>query len=260
VSVSLSHVLIEPTAFAMQPTHTSGLTLRLSGGDVSIGGTAIGVTNPTLTLADNATNFVEVSAAGVVSANTTSFTAGAAYLYRVVTSGGKITSVQDWRSSPAVDPAHTTSVVRIRSPRAKVGTTAGWVVAAADNLGKMATLPQSQTSATLVIPLDDFKVGDVITGFSLAGSIQSVGGTATITADLRSLTDAAAGATDASVGAMAAPLSVVANTIVSAANAAKTGLTETVTAGKRYYILVTATTAASTTEELQAVNVTVTEV
>lgn len=260
MSASLSHIIIEPQSFAVQPDQTTGLTFRIRGGTISVAGVPVGVTNPTLTLADNTTNFVEVDPAGVVSVNATSFTVGRAYLYKVVTSSGKITAVQDWRFSLAVDPAHTASVTRIMAPRAKVGTTAGWVVGAADNLGKMATLPASQTSSTLVIPLTGFKVGDVITGFSLAGSIQSVGGTATITADLRSLTDAGAGATDASVGAMAAPLSVTANTILSAANAGKTGLTETIVAGKRYYVLVTSTTAASTTEELQAVNVVVTEV
>lgn len=140
----------------------------------------------------------------------------------------------------------------------KVGTTAGWVVGAANNLGKMATIPASQTSSTLVVPVTGLKVGDTITDFHLNGSIQSAGNAGTIIADLRSLTAAAAGATDASVGVMAAPLSVTANTVVSAANAVKTGLTHVVAEGESFYVLITSTTGASVTEELQSVNIGVT--
>lgn len=143
--------------------------------------------------------------------------------------------------------------------RAKVGATAGWVVGAGDNLAKLATLPAAQTGSTLVVPISGLKVGSTITGFSLTGSLQSGGNAVSITADLRALTAVAAGATDASIGAMAAPLSVVANTVVSSANASKTGLAEVVAAGKTYYVLVTATSGAACTEELQAVNVTVSE-
>jgi hypothetical protein len=142
--------------------------------------------------------------------------------------------------------------------RAKVGTTAGWVVGAADNLGKMATLPAAQAGSTLVVPISGLKVGDIITAFNLVGSIQSGGNHATIIADLRTLTAAVAGAVDASAGVMAAALDVVANTIISNANAVKVGLAITVTEGVSYYVLITATTAAACTEELQAVEITVT--
>ena len=148
------------------------------------------------------------------------------------------------------------SGVKLHCERAKVGTTAGWVVAAADNLGKMATIPAAQTSSTLVIPLTGLRVGEKITAFSLVGSIQSGGNAATITADLRKLTAAAAGGTDASVGARAAPLSVTANTILDSTNAGKTGLAEVVAADETFYLLVTATTAAACTEELQGVLIT----
>jgi hypothetical protein len=51
----------------------------------------------TVTLADDATNYVEVTTAGVVSANTTGYTAGRIPLYTVTTSSGAITTVQDDR-------------------------------------------------------------------------------------------------------------------------------------------------------------------
>jgi hypothetical protein len=147
--------------------------------------------------------------------------------------------------------------MQLQTP-AKVGATAGWVVNAANNLGKMATLPASQTGSTLVIPIDGVKQGDIITGFHLTGSIQSAGNTATLTADLRVLTVNAAGAVDSDISAIATPVSVTANTILSATNCGKTGLTHVVADGESYYILVTATTAATTTEEIQAVCLTVT--
>src|SRR4051812_30812795 len=51
--------------------------------------------------------------------------------------------------------------------RAKVGTTAGWVIAAANDLPYMATLPASQTSSTLILPIDGLRIGDIITGFKI---------------------------------------------------------------------------------------------
>jgi hypothetical protein len=149
--------------------------------------------------------------------------------------------------------------ILIQQSPAKVGATAGWVVGAANNQGKLATLPASQTASTLVIPIVGLRVGDTITGFSLEGSLQSVGAAVSITGDLRMLTANAAGAVDSSVGAMAAALSVVANTIVSSANATKQALAQVVAEGQSFYLLITATTAAVTTAEVQAVQLNVTQ-
>lgn len=151
------------------------------------------------------------------------------------------------------------SKVFVQQTNAKVGATAGWVVNAGNDLGKLATIPAGQTNSTLVVPITGLKVGDTITAFALEGSIQSAGNNGTITADLRKLTAAAAGATDASVGSMAAPLTVTANTVLSSANAGKTGLAEVVAEGESFYVLITCTTGAVVTAELQSVNVTVTQ-
>lgn len=141
--------------------------------------------------------------------------------------------------------------------RAKVGTTSGVVVGAANNLGTIATVPASQTAATMVIPVDGLKVGDTITGFKINGCINSAGGAVTVDANLRKLTPAAAaGGTDASVGSIT-QVSVSAATLMAAA---KTGLSEVVATGVTYYILVTITTAGSTTVEFEAAEITVTEV
>jgi hypothetical protein len=144
---------------------------------------------------------------------------------------------------------------QINTP-AKVGATAGWVLGAANNLSYVATMAASQTAGTLVIPVSGLHVGDVITGFRIVAQVESAGGIATIDAALRAVTNVAAEPTDAAIGTGITQVSVTADTAVSAV---KTGLTEVVTSGKTYYILVTATTAASTDIILQASEITVTE-
>ena len=146
--------------------------------------------------------------------------------------------------------AYTTQV----GTRAKVGGTAGWVVAAATDLPYVATMAASQTAGTLVIPIDGLHIGDTITGFKIVSQIESAGNAVTIDAALRAVTNVAADPTDASIGAIT-QVSVTADT---ASAAAKTGLTEVVTSGKSYYLLVTATTLASTDIILQHAEITCT--
>jgi hypothetical protein len=138
---------------------------------------------------------------------------------------------------------------------AKVGATAGWVVGASDNTS-LATCPESQTAATLVMPLKvPLKVGDTITGFSIVGQIESAGGAVTLDANLRSITSAAADVVDASVGSIT-QIGVTADAIV---KAEKVGLTEIVAANKSYYVLITATTAATTDIALMGITITIQE-
>lgn len=138
--------------------------------------------------------------------------------------------------------------------RAKVGGTAGWVVAAADNLPYMGTMAASQTAGTLVVPIDGLHLGDTITGFKVIAQIESAGGAVTLDASLRAVTNVAAEPTDASIGAIT-QVSVTADTAVAAS---KTGLAEVVTSGKSYYLLITGTTAALTDIILQHCEITVT--
>lgn len=139
---------------------------------------------------------------------------------------------------------------------AKAGATAGWVVGAGDNVS-LVTLPASQTGSTLVVPIPA-KVGSTITGFHLVGQIESAGNAVTVDAALRKHTAAAADVADASVGAIT-QLSVTADTIMSSANTEKASLSEVVGADETFYVLITATTGASTDIALQGVAVTVTE-
>jgi hypothetical protein len=136
---------------------------------------------------------------------------------------------------------------------AKVGSAAGWVVGAAADIYQ-ATMAASQTGGKLVIPVGGLKVGDTITAFSVYGQIESAGNTVTLDADLRAQTNVAADPTDASIGAIT-QVSVTADTAMAAS---KTALTEVVSASKAYYILVTATTAASTDIRLLGYTITTT--
>lgn len=137
---------------------------------------------------------------------------------------------------------------------AKVGATAGWVVQPASNLYE-ATLPQSQTGSTLVVPVRGLKVGSTITAFKVALQIESAGNTVTVDADLRKLTNAAGDPVDASVGTIV-QVSVTADTAVAAA---KTGLSDVIGADEWFYILITATTGATTDIRYLGCTVTVTE-
>lgn len=135
----------------------------------------------------------------------------------------------------------------------KVGATSGWTVGAAANL-QVATLPASQTASTLVIPITGLKPGWIITGFHLVGGISSSGGAVTLDAALRKGTAAASSTlTDALIGAGMTQLAVTAATLVSKANARKTGLSEVVSDSCNYYLLITGTTAASTSVGLGTV-------
>jgi hypothetical protein len=157
---------------------------------------------------------------------------------------------------PSSGSINRSAIQRLVGNRAKVGTTAGWTVGAANNIGEMATVAASQTAATLVVPIDLLKVGDTITAFKVVAQIESAGGAVTLDADLRAMTNAAADPTDASIGAIT-QVSVTADTAV---DSDKKLLTEVVVSTKIYYVLLTATTAAATDIRLLGLTVTVNEV
>jgi hypothetical protein len=136
---------------------------------------------------------------------------------------------------------------------AKAGTTSGFVVAVADNLS-LVTCPASKTASTLVLPLPQLTVGQIITGFHLVGQIESVGGIVTVDAALRKMVAAAADPTDSLIASMT-QLSVTAETVMSDSNTSKLGLSEIVTEDAIYYLLITATTAASTDIALQGASI-----
>ena len=85
--------------FGRRASTTTGVTWGYHGGMFRRGdGTLVAVANGTLTLTDAATNYLEVSGDGTVSANTTGFTAGRLPLYSVTVSGGAVTAYTDYRT------------------------------------------------------------------------------------------------------------------------------------------------------------------
>lgn len=133
-----------------------------------------------------------------------------------------------------------------------VGATAGW--STANNTGE-AQLPASQTASTFVIPLAGLHVGDTVSAMKVVAQIESAGNTATLDADCRKLTNAAGDPTDASIGAIT-QVSVTADTAVASSKTFTTA--ETIATGEMLYVLITGTTAASTDQRLQGIELTVT--
>jgi hypothetical protein len=76
---------------------TTALTWGYYGGNVIISGTVTPVSNGTVTLTDNTTNYLQISSTGVVSCNTTGFGSNTP-LYLIVTSGGLVTTYTDERA------------------------------------------------------------------------------------------------------------------------------------------------------------------
>lgn len=80
-----------------KPGEHSGLDFAYGVGITRADNAVARVAAGTVTLEDDATNYVEVSTAGVVSANPTGFTSGSIPLYTVTVASGEITAVQDDR-------------------------------------------------------------------------------------------------------------------------------------------------------------------
>lgn len=166
-------------------------------------------------------------------------------------------SAQTLTNKTLTSPVFSKSYVRQIAGPAKVGSAAGWALAAADNLPYLATMAASQTAGTLVVRIHNLQIGATITGFKINAQVESAGGIATIDAAFRAVTNVAAEPTDAAIVGTFTQVSVTADTAVSQASGA---MTEVVTSGKSYYLLITATTAAATDIILQYPEITVTEI
>lgn len=82
---------------------TTGLTWGYYGGRIYNGGARSLVANGTVSLTASATNYVQMTTAGVVSVNTTGFTTGQIPLYQVTTGTSTVTNYIDQRTySPNV--------------------------------------------------------------------------------------------------------------------------------------------------------------
>jgi hypothetical protein len=83
--------------FGRRATTTTALTWGYYGGVLNVAGTPTTIANGTVALTGSATNYVESTTAGVVSANTSAFTGGRLQLYTVVCDASSVTSYTDHR-------------------------------------------------------------------------------------------------------------------------------------------------------------------
>jgi hypothetical protein len=86
--------------FGRRASTTAALTWGYYGGVMLVDGVPTAIANGTVALSASSTNYVEATRAGVVSKNTTGFTAGRIPLYKVVTGAATVTSYEDWRIMP----------------------------------------------------------------------------------------------------------------------------------------------------------------
>lgn len=86
--------------FGRRASTTAALTWGYYGGVMLVDGVPTAIANGTVALSASSTNYVEATRAGVVSKNTTGFTAGRIPLYKVVTGAATVTSYEDWRITP----------------------------------------------------------------------------------------------------------------------------------------------------------------
>ncbi len=92
--------------FGRRQSTSSGLTWGYYGGMIFLDGVLTAIANGTVALSASTTNYVEATRAGVVSKNTTGFTAGQIPLYTIVTGVSTVTSYIDDRAW--VNPRHIT--------------------------------------------------------------------------------------------------------------------------------------------------------
>jgi len=143
----------------------------------------------------------------------------------------------------------TSKRLNIPALHGKAGATAGWVITGSTNL-PLATLPASQTSSTLVVPLVGLEVGDVLASVEVHGQVDSAGNAVTVAATVRKVkSDAAGGHTDSEVVASAnIANAVTADTLIDA-TLTPAG-TVTVADDETYYVLLTGTTLGTTDVEI----------
>jgi len=98
VTVNDNFEAVSPSAlFGVKESLTTGLTFAYYGGIIGGFGAFSTIADGTVALTGSATNYIEATTAGVVSKNTSAFTAGRVPLYTAVTSASAITTLTDYR-------------------------------------------------------------------------------------------------------------------------------------------------------------------
>lgn len=161
---------------------SSGLSWGYFGGSVSIAGIITIVPNGLLNLTASATNYVEMSTAGVTSGNTTGFTSGSMRLYTVNAGAASVDSYTDWRtgdntvSTPLVESLSFDTTMMLDCSVAKmfdVTLTGDTVISfsnGVDGTDVVVRLRQDATGTRLVTFGAMVRFGTDITGFTASTS------------------------------------------------------------------------------------------
>lgn len=145
------------TDWAFNPDASSALGYHYYGGVIFGSGVFSKIADGSVILGDNMVNYVERTAAGVVSRNGTGFTTGSLPMAKVTTAGGLITVLEDWRGIDAATTGASPTgsaggVLGGTYPNPSLGsfTSANLAAALTDETGSGAAV--FATSPTLVTP------------------------------------------------------------------------------------------------------------
>jgi hypothetical protein len=108
--------------FGCRSTQTNGLTFGYYGGVMLVDGAITAISSGTVLLTGSTTNYVESTYAGVVSKNTTGFTAGRIPLYTIATTSTAISTVTPARAF--VEPSYLPQIAAVSISTANVTLTA----------------------------------------------------------------------------------------------------------------------------------------
>ena len=157
------------TLFGRNALTTAALTWGYFGGDILLDGVLTEIANGTVALTASATNYVEADRAGVVSANTTAFTAGRTPLYQIVAGASTITSYQDWRMT------HTSPTGKLALAMSDTNTTLS-AAQARNNILEFTGTLTAQRNIVLPLPVQQWAVLNNTTG---GFGLQFIGATGT---------------------------------------------------------------------------------
>ncbi len=166
-------------AWAQKRSTTTGLTYGYHGGMAVVAGAFSVVADGTTALADATTNYVERTAAGVVTDNTTGFSADKIPMAIVVTAGGAITSVTDRRPPTAQLPQEVPVLVAVPdlAANADIANTAFFVARTAMTVAQMRVVNGATAAAgvdggnTVVVIIRNLTEGVDIATLTLTANI-----------------------------------------------------------------------------------------
>jgi hypothetical protein len=145
----LDSLLLGAAAFGNNPATTTGLTYGYFGASIYSNGANVALANGTVALTASATNYVQRTALGGVSVNTTGFTVGLIPMAQVVTGASSITSITDKRPSSA--DLRGRQVIQVGAPTGvgvATATTGGTLAAATYGYRVSAVYPWGESAAS----------------------------------------------------------------------------------------------------------------